>query len=56
MRVVDLATRPDLLDPALSLGDVGGPFIYQGASGRMITGERFRRLWAEYFRPRCWAR
>ncbi|MEV6830368.1 Long-chain-fatty-acid--CoA ligase [Amycolatopsis sp. NPDC051102] len=49
MRVVDLVTHPDLLDPALSLGDVGGPFIYQGASGRMITGERFRRLWARYF-------
>ncbi|WIY05659.1 Long-chain-fatty-acid--CoA ligase [Amycolatopsis mongoliensis] len=49
MRVVDLADRPDLLDSALGLGDVGGQFIYQGASGRMITGERFRRHWARYF-------
>jgi GNAT superfamily N-acetyltransferase len=49
MRVVDLAERPDLLEPALSLGDVGGQFIYQGASGRMITGERFLRLWPRYF-------
>ncbi|MGW5721497.1 Long-chain-fatty-acid--CoA ligase [Amycolatopsis sp. NPDC003865] len=49
MRVVDLASRPDLLDAALGLGDVGGQFIYQGASGRMITGERFLRHWARYF-------
>ncbi|UOZ07890.1 Long-chain-fatty-acid--CoA ligase [Amycolatopsis sp. WQ 127309] len=49
MRVVDLADRPDLLEPALDLGDVGGQFIYQGASGRMITGERFLRHWARYF-------
>ena len=49
MRVVDLAGRPDLLEPALNLGDVGGQFIYQGASGRMITGERFLRHWARYF-------
>jgi len=49
MRVVDLASRPDLLDAALGLGDVGGQFIYQGASGRMITGERFSRHWARYF-------
>ncbi|MGW4520099.1 Long-chain-fatty-acid--CoA ligase [Amycolatopsis sp. NPDC004378] len=49
MRVVDLASRPDLLDAALNLGDVGGLFIYQGASGRMITGERFLRHWARYF-------
>jgi GNAT superfamily N-acetyltransferase len=49
MRVVDLAARPDLLDAALGLGDVGGQFIYQGASGRMITGERFLRHWARYF-------
>ncbi|MET8996134.1 Long-chain-fatty-acid--CoA ligase [Amycolatopsis sp. NPDC004169] len=49
MRVVDLAGRPDLLDAALGLGDVGGQFIYQGASGRMITGERFLRHWARYF-------
>ncbi len=49
MRVVDLASRPGLLDAALGLGDVGGQFIYQGAGGRMITGERFRRHWARYF-------
>lgn len=49
MRVVDLAGRPDLLEPALNLGDVGGQFIYQGAGGRMITGERFLRHWARYF-------
>ena len=49
MRVVDLAGRPDLLDAALNLGDVGGQFIYQGASGRMITGERFLRHWPRYF-------
>ncbi|WP_439383741.1 Long-chain-fatty-acid--CoA ligase [Amycolatopsis lexingtonensis] len=49
MRLVDLAERPDLLDAALALGDVGGQFIYQGASGRMITGERFLRHWPRYF-------
>jgi GNAT superfamily N-acetyltransferase len=49
MRVVDLAGRPDLLAAALDLGDVGGQFIYQGASGRMISGERFLRHWARYF-------
>src|SRR5256886_463346 len=49
MHVVDLAGRPDLLESALNLGDVGGQFIYQGASGRMITGERFLRHWARYF-------
>jgi len=49
MRVVDLADRPDLLDAALNLGDVGGQFIYQGAAGRMITGERFLRHWPRYF-------
>ncbi|MFJ7212222.1 hypothetical protein [Amycolatopsis sp. NPDC098790] len=43
MRVVDLASGPDLLDAALGLGDVGGQFVYQGASGRMITCERFLR-------------
>src|SRR5438309_396245 len=49
MRVVDLATRPDLCEPALNLGDVGGSFIYRGASGKMITGERYLRHWARYF-------
>jgi GNAT superfamily N-acetyltransferase len=49
MRVVDLAERPDLLQQALELGDVGGQFIYQGASGRMITGARFLRQWPRYF-------
>ncbi|SDX04468.1 hypothetical protein SAMN05421504_102134 [Amycolatopsis xylanica] len=49
MRVVDLASRPDLCDAALDLGDVGGQFIYQGASGKMITAERFLRLWGRYF-------
>lgn len=49
MRVVDLASRPDLCDAALDLGDVGGQFIYQGVSGKMITAERFLRLWGRYF-------
>ncbi|WP_409497054.1 Long-chain-fatty-acid--CoA ligase [Amycolatopsis sp. cmx-11-12] len=49
MRIVDLASRPDLLDPALNLGDVGGEFIYRGFSGKMITPERFLRHWARYF-------
>ncbi|MFC3448765.1 Long-chain-fatty-acid--CoA ligase [Amycolatopsis speibonae] len=49
MRIVDLASRPDLLDPALNLGDVGGEFIYAGFSGKMITPERFLRHWARYF-------
>jgi GNAT superfamily N-acetyltransferase len=49
MRIVDLATRPDLAEAALNLGDVGGEFIYRGSSGRMITLERFQRHWAEYF-------
>ncbi|MFJ8914014.1 GNAT family N-acetyltransferase [Amycolatopsis sp. NPDC102389] len=49
MRIVDLASRPDLLDPALNLGDVGGEFIYAGSSGKMITPERFLRHWSRYF-------
>ncbi|TCO64524.1 Long-chain-fatty-acid--CoA ligase [Actinocrispum wychmicini] len=49
MHIVDLATRPDLAEAALDLGDVGGQFIYQGSSGKIITLERFQRLWARYF-------
>ena len=49
MRVVDLAGHPELMESALNLGDVGGEFIYQGASGKMITGERFLRHWGRYF-------
>jgi GNAT superfamily N-acetyltransferase len=49
MRIVDLASRPDLCEPALDLGDVGGEFIYRGFSGKMITPERFLRLWPRYF-------
>jgi GNAT superfamily N-acetyltransferase len=49
MRIVDLASRPDLCESALNLGDVGGEFIYQGSSGKMITAERFLRHWSRYF-------
>lgn len=49
MRIVDLASRPDLCEPALDLGDVGGEFIYRGSSGKIITAERFLRLWPWYF-------
>ncbi|MDQ3403351.1 MAG: Long-chain-fatty-acid--CoA ligase [Actinomycetota bacterium] len=49
MRVVDLASRPDLLGAALNLGDVGGHFLYQGASGTVITPERLLEHWAGYF-------
>lgn len=49
MHIVDLATRPDLAEAALDLGDVGGEFIYRGSSGKMITLERFQRHWARYF-------
>lgn len=49
MRVVDLATRPDLCEAALNLGDVGGEFIYRGSSGKLITPERFLRHWGRYF-------
>nr|WP_042193945.1 GNAT family N-acetyltransferase [Kibdelosporangium sp. MJ126-NF4]CEL20969.1 hypothetical protein [Kibdelosporangium sp. MJ126-NF4]CTQ95517.1 hypothetical protein [Kibdelosporangium sp. MJ126-NF4] len=49
MQIVDLATRPDLAEAALDLGDVGGQFIYAGASGKMISLERFRQQWSRYF-------
>jgi hypothetical protein len=49
MQIVDLASRPDLLDAAMNLGDVGGEFIYAGPSGKMIVPERFQELWPRYF-------
>ncbi|RSM89663.1 Long-chain-fatty-acid--CoA ligase [Kibdelosporangium aridum] len=49
MHIVDLASRPDLADAALDLGDVGGQFIYAGMSGKIITAERFLRHWGRYF-------
>jgi len=47
--IVDLASRPDLRDAAMNLGEVGGDFIYAGPSGKMITPERFQEKWARYF-------
>jgi hypothetical protein len=49
MQIVDLASRPDLRDAAMNLGDVGGEFIYAGPSGKLIVPERFQELWPRYF-------
>ncbi|MFD9960588.1 Long-chain-fatty-acid--CoA ligase [Amycolatopsis sp. NPDC058986] len=48
MRVVDLSGRPDLVDPALRLGDVGGEFLYRGPGGKVIAPERLLKHWGQY--------
>ncbi|WP_158890462.1 Long-chain-fatty-acid--CoA ligase [Amycolatopsis anabasis] len=47
--ITDLAARPDLLEPALDLGDVGAEFMRYDQIGTLTRASRLARRWPEYF-------
>ncbi|WP_216214028.1 Long-chain-fatty-acid--CoA ligase [Amycolatopsis aidingensis] len=49
MLVENLASRPDLLEPALALGDVGAEFAHHDQIGTLTRARRLARRWPEYF-------
>lgn len=49
MRVETLATRPDLLRPALALGDIGAEFMRHDQIATLTRAVRLAARWPEYF-------
>ncbi|MEV6871715.1 Long-chain-fatty-acid--CoA ligase [Amycolatopsis sp. NPDC051128] len=47
--VVNLAERPDLLEPALALGDIGAEFMQHDQIGALTRARRLAVRWPEYF-------
>ncbi|WP_328809356.1 hypothetical protein [Saccharothrix sp. 6-C] len=47
--VVNLAERPDLLEPALALGDIGAEFMKHDQIGALMRARRLAVRWPEYF-------
>ncbi|WP_240687242.1 Long-chain-fatty-acid--CoA ligase [Amycolatopsis suaedae] len=47
--VVNLAERPDLLEPALALGDIGAEFMRHDQIGALTRARRLAARWPEYF-------
>ncbi|NIJ14997.1 GNAT superfamily N-acetyltransferase [Saccharomonospora amisosensis] len=49
MLIESLATRPDLLDPALELGDIGAEFMRHDPVADLTRAARLATRWPEYF-------
>ncbi|WP_431876792.1 Long-chain-fatty-acid--CoA ligase [Amycolatopsis sacchari] len=49
MHVETLATRPDLLDAALRIGDIGFEFLQHDEIGTLTRAARLARRWPEHF-------
>ncbi|MEU7900428.1 Long-chain-fatty-acid--CoA ligase [Nonomuraea sp. NPDC049152] len=49
MSIENLATRPDLLKPALELGDIGAEFMQHDPIGTLTRARRLAERWPEYF-------
>ncbi|MFC3451289.1 GNAT family N-acetyltransferase [Amycolatopsis speibonae] len=47
--IEDLATRPELREPALGLGGVGGEFLQHGLAGLLAKSSHLAARWPEYF-------
>ncbi|GAA3145255.1 hypothetical protein GCM10010466_40390 [Planomonospora alba] len=49
MPVESLATRPDLLGPALELGDIGAEFMQHDPVATLTRARRLAERWPDYF-------
>ncbi|MFF0246290.1 hypothetical protein ACWEU6_25605 [Streptosporangium sandarakinum] len=49
MPIESLASRPDLLEPALGLGDIGAEFMQHDPIGILARARRLAERWPEYF-------
>ncbi|SFB06926.1 Acetyltransferase (GNAT) family protein [Amycolatopsis marina] len=49
MVIHNLANRPDLLEPALALGDIGAEFMQHDPIGDLTRARRLARRWPEFF-------
>ncbi len=47
--IEDLATRPELREPALGLGGVGGEFLKHDQTGLLAKSSHLAARWPEYF-------
>lgn len=47
--IEDLATRPELREPALGLGGVGGEFLQHDLPGLLAKSSHLAARWPEYF-------
>lgn len=55
MIVENLARRPDLLEQALRLGDVGAEFMNHDPVGALTRATRLAVRWPEYYvEPNVW--